>query len=145
MFADWLLRSSSSRRAMTLVECIAAVVILALAAPPLLLAARTAAHAQADPVLMSTARWLATEKLEDVIADRHSSTRGFDWVSGAHYLNEAPVAGFPAFSRSVSVESTGVNLVSAGSAAKVVTVTVSWQDSRGRNQNLSVATALTDY
>ncbi|MCZ6542471.1 MAG: type II secretion system protein, partial [Planctomycetota bacterium] len=69
--------STARTHGFTLLETIAAVVILALAIPPMLWAVREAHIQRVNPMLASKARWLATEKLEDIIADRHSTTRGW--------------------------------------------------------------------
>ena len=66
--------ASARRRGFTLIETIAAIVILAIALPPMLFAIRDAHVQRVNPVLVSQARWLATEKLEDILADRHSAS-----------------------------------------------------------------------
>ena len=76
---------STTRRGFTLIESIAAVVILAIAVPPMMFAVRDAHVQRVNPMLVSKARWLATEKLEDVIADRHCDSRGFDYLTGGNY------------------------------------------------------------
>jgi len=133
------------RSGMTLVECVAAVVIMALAIPPAFVAVRAAAAGQADPMLMTRARWLAMEKLEDVIADRHSTTRGFAWVTTGQYAAEDPVSGATGFTRTVTVAETGASLSGAGTGYKTVTVTVGWTSALGSAKTLSIATVLTDY
>ena len=60
----------SAPRALTLVEALVAIVVVAIAAPPMLLAMRDASLRRATPILADRARWLASEKLEDLIADR---------------------------------------------------------------------------
>ncbi|MGQ0627521.1 MAG: type IV pilus modification PilV family protein [Phycisphaerales bacterium] len=132
-------------RAFTLLEAITAVIILAVAVPPMLLAVRESGLRRVAPVQTSRARWLLQEKMEDIIADRHSTTRGYPYVVAANYPAETAIAGFAAFSRTVSIAETGANLVSAGTGYKRATVTVSWRDTRGTLRSLSVSTVLTDY
>lgn len=137
--------NASDRRAFTLIEAIAAIVILSIAIPPLLFSIRAAHRQRVDPVLASTARWLATEKLEDIIADRHSTTRGYDYLIAGNYSAEAQVTGFTNFSRSVSFSEKEADLTTAGTGYMIVTVTVGWTDGGGTARSLSVATVLTEY
>ncbi len=94
---------------------------------------------------VSRARWLATEKLEDVIADRHSTTRGYDYLISGNYPPEAAVSGFPQFSRSVTLTETEADLVSAGTGYLTVEVAVGWTDTQGVGRTLEVSTVLTEY
>jgi hypothetical protein len=126
-------------------EAIAAMVILSVAVPPMLWAIRDARQQQVGPVLVSRARCLAAEKIEEVIADRHSTTRGFAWIQSARYPAESPVAGFAGFARSVSIAETGASLSGAGTGYKVITVTVTWTDGTGDARSLSLSTVVTDY
>jgi Tfp pilus assembly protein PilV len=139
------LRGHSSSRAFTLIEAIVSVVILATAVPGMMLAVREAHRDRASPVLASKARWLATEKLEDIIADRHSTTRGYAYLVNSNYAAESSISGSPGFTRSVAISETAANLVSAGTGFKKVTVTVNWTDARGGARSLAIATVLTDY
>jgi prepilin-type N-terminal cleavage/methylation domain-containing protein len=140
-------RPRDSAAGFTLVETIAAVVILAIAVPPMLWALREAHVQRADPVLASRARWLASEKLEDVIADRHSSTRGWAWLNVTNYPPEArgTIPGYEQFSREVSFSETMADLETPGSGYMNVTVDVRWNDARGVERSLQIATVLTDY
>jgi prepilin-type N-terminal cleavage/methylation domain-containing protein len=132
-------------RAFTLIESIAAIVILAIAIPPMLWSIKQAHVQRVNPMMASKARWLATEKLEDIIADRHSTTRGYAFVAGGNYPTENPVAGSPGFRRSVSINETGADLTTPGLGYKRATVTVTWTDATGASRSLSVATVVTDY
>lgn len=134
-----------NRRGFTLIEAIAAIVILAAAIPPLLFSIRAAHRQRVDPVLTSRARWLATEKLEDVIADRHSSTRGYDYLTAGNYPDENSVAGFQNFARTVTFAETEADLTTPGEGYMNVTVEVSWTDGGGDARSLSVSTVLTEY
>lgn len=133
------------RRGFTLIEAIAAMVILSIGVPPILWAVRDAQVRRAGPILASRARFLATEKLEEVIADRHSTTRGYAWVNSSRYPPESPVPGFPGFTRSVAVAETAADLVSAGAGYKKITVTVSWTNPWTGAQSMAVSTVVTDY
>lgn len=134
-------------RAFTLIEAIIGVVICSVAVPGLMWSLREAALRQADPVLMSRARWRAAEKIEDILADRHSPSvaRGYAYVTTANYAPEASIAGEPGFARQVAITETGPNLISAGTGYKTVVVTVSWVDGSATTRSLSLSTVLTDY
>jgi type II secretory pathway pseudopilin PulG len=138
-------RRGQRRRGFTLMEGIVAVVLLGTALPPMMWAIRAAQIRRVSAALASRARWLATEKLEDVVADRHSSTRGYAWLTGANYGAETPVAGFGQFNRSVAFVETAADLVSAGTGYKKATVTVSWTDTTGTARSIAIATIITDY
>ena len=129
----------------TLTEAIAAVVILGISTPPMLWGVRHAQTHRVSATQTSRARWLAGEKLEDVIADRHSGTRGYGYVAAVNYPNEAVIAGRPGFSRSVAISETGPDLVSPGAGYKRVTCSVSFLDGAGAARTVSLTTVLTDY
>jgi prepilin-type N-terminal cleavage/methylation domain-containing protein len=137
--------SDRRARGFTLIETIAAVVVLAIAIPPMLFALRDAHVQRVNSVMASRARWLATERLEDVIADRHSSTRGYDHLVTANYPDEPAVSGFENFSRTVLFDETGPDLVTPGDGYMNVTVRVSWTDATATVRTLSVSTVLTEY
>jgi prepilin-type N-terminal cleavage/methylation domain-containing protein len=144
---------SRAPRGFTLIETVAAVVVMALALPPMLWAIGEAQARRADSILASRARWLAQSRMEDVVADRHSRSgdRGYDWLAAVNYPGEDPVAAWPQFSRQVAFSETGPpdNATppgfDAGTGYMHVTVTVSWTDSRGNESSLAVTTVLTEY
>jgi len=131
--------------AFTLTESLAVIVILSVAFPPMLWAIRRGHEARVMPARYSVARWLAAEKLEDIIADRSATSRGYSYLTSANYAAEASVTGFPAFSRSVSFAETGPDLTSIGVGYMRVTVTVSFADGAGVMQNFPLTTVLTNY
>lgn len=134
-----------ARQGFTLIEAIAAVVILGVAIPPMLWAVQEAQAHRLTPLMVTTARWLAAEKLEDVIADRFSPTRGYDYVIAANYPAEAAVASFPAFRRTVTIAETGADLVSPGTGYKTVTVQLTWTDAMRVSRTFTLKTVLTKY
>lgn len=135
----------SKKRAFSLIEAIVAIVIMSVAVPSMLWTVREAHIDRVNPTLASTARWLAIEKLEDVIADRHSTTRGYAYLIAANYLAENPVAGYANFSRTVSLNETLADLATAGAGYMNITVQISWTDGEGQAQALDISTVLTDY
>jgi prepilin-type N-terminal cleavage/methylation domain-containing protein len=135
----------ASNHGFTLIETIIAVVVLGIAIPSMLWSIQSAHQQRVDPMLTSKARWLAQEKIEDVIADRHSAARGYAWVLTSNYATENPVSASSGFTRSVTVAESSADLVTAGAGYKTITVTVGWTDSRHAARSLSIATVVTDY
>ena len=138
-------RRARRRRAFTVTETVISLVILSVAVPPMLWAIRQQEHDRVSPILASRARWLASEKLEDIIADRHSTTRGYSYVTSGHYSNESSITGFPGFTRSVSITETAGDLSSTGTGFKKAVVTVGWTDPGGIARTLAISTVVTDY
>jgi len=134
-----------NHKAFTLVETIGMIVVMAVALPPTLFSLREASVDRVAPVLASRARWLATSKLEDIIADRHSTTRGYDYLISNNYPAESSITGYPGFTRTVSFTETEIDLVTPGTGVMTVTVTVSWNDPKKGSRSLSVSTILTEY
>jgi prepilin-type N-terminal cleavage/methylation domain-containing protein len=134
-----------SARGFTLIEAIVAIVILSVGVPGLVMALAESHRKRVDPVMASRARMLASERLEQVIADRHSAWRGYSYVTGANYPSESSIAGFVGFSRTTTVTETGVSLSGAGNGYKVVEVTVSYTDGRGASRSVSVSTVAAEY
>ena len=133
------------RRAFTLIEAIIAIVVLSISVPPMFWAIRQAHINRVNPEMISRARWLATEKIEAIIADRHSTTRGYSYLNTTNYPAEPSITGFPGFTRSVSFAETGVDLTTAASGYTKITVTVGWTDATATARSLSINTVLTDY
>lgn len=132
-----------ARRAFTLIEAVMAIVILAIAIAPLMLALERSSMDQVTPIRVSRARWLATERLEEIIADRYSATRGYAYLAEGNYSTENPVATDPDFTRAVSIVETAADLQSSGTGYKTVTVTVSWTGVAGASRTLQISTVLT--
>lgn len=135
---------SPRRRAFTLIEAISAVVILSLAMPGMLWAIRDSIRRRADPILLSRARWLAAEKLEDIIADAHAPTRGYSYIVNANYSAENPVSGFTGMNRSVSIVETAPKFL-AGTGWKTCTVTVAYTDGQNVSRSLQLSVVVTSY
>jgi prepilin-type N-terminal cleavage/methylation domain-containing protein len=135
----------------TLIETVVAIVILAVAVPPMLWSVAQAQNKRANPMLASKARWMAVEKLEDIIADRHSESgnRGWDYLIAANYSDENPgdITGYPQFGRTVTFLETQADLATpdASGGYMNVTVTVTWTSSEGKSMSLSISTVLTEY
>ena len=143
--------TTTRRRGFTLMETVSAIVILSVAVPPMLWAVTQAQRQRMNPLLASKARWLAVEKLEDVIADRHAAPRGYSWLNAGNYPAEnfGDITGYPAFRRLVAFPAeTKADLATTAPAPlgyQVVIVTVGWNNSDGNNASLTISTVLTDY
>jgi prepilin-type N-terminal cleavage/methylation domain-containing protein len=133
------------RRGFTLIELLIAVVVLAVATPPLVLALSDATVRRSSRTLEERARWLAAERLEEIIADRHSAARGYNHITTGNYPAQSTIAGFAGFSRTVGVNTTGPNFAAGGTGYKTVTVTVSWTDPRGGAKSFALSSVVTDY
>ena len=140
--------ATARRTGFTLIETVTAIVILAVAIPPMMWAITEAQRQRINPMLASRARWLTVEKLEDIIADRHSTTRGYSYLIAANYPPENPVPGFAGFTRTVTLLETKADLVTTAPPPlgyMTVTVTVGWSDADAEARTLDVSTVLTDY
>lgn len=136
-------RSWRRRRGLTLIESIGALLLVSLAVPSLMLAVRESHLRRVTPIMMSRARWVAGEKLEALIADRHSGTRGYAYLVNGNYPAERFVPGYPGFSRSVQITETDHTLSGAGTGCKTVSVTVSWRDPLRGARSLTLSTVVT--
>jgi len=132
-------------KAFTLIEAIIAIVILSVAVPSMVFAVRQSHDKRVSPVLASRARWLATSLLEDIIADRHGSSRGYAYLKASNYPAQADPDGYVGFNRSVAFTETGADLTSPGVGYMRADVTVSWTDAAGAVRSLTLSSILTDY
>jgi len=119
------------------------VIVLAVAAPALLVTTRDAAIRRASMQQQIVARWLVCEKIEDVVADRHG--RGWSYVAQGNYPAEPAIAGFGVYSRTTFIAETGPDLATPGTGYRRVTVTVSYPDAREGSKSFAVAVVLTNY
>lgn len=119
--------------------------VLGVALPPMLWAIGAAQDQRVDSVMASRARWLAMEKLESIVADRYSPERGYDWLDEANYADEAAVAGYPDFSRSVAITPVGADLEPGEDVHRRATVSVSYESARGETQTVSLSVVLASW
>jgi len=145
MNTPYLHRSHKRGRGITLVEVLAAVILLAIAMPMLLQALGESSTQQVDYVLASRACWLTSEKMEDILADRQSTARGYDYLQSNNYPVETSIEDFPGFRREVGFVETGPSLSAAGTGYMKVSVTVKWIDVGGEEQSVVLSSAVTDY
>lgn len=133
------------RRGFTLIEAVAALVVLTIAFPPMLWAIRRGHASRVTPAKFCVARWLAASKMEDIIADRAYSGRGYGYLISSNYPAEATVSGYTGYSRSVAFSETAADLTSSGTGYKKVTVTVTFTDGMGTSRSYALSSIQTNY
>ncbi len=132
------------QRGFTLIEAIIAIIVIGTTMPAMLWALGQASMDRVSPVQASTARWLAMEKLEDVLADRSDVDRGYTYIVASNYPDESSVSGFTDYARSVAIVETDASFTPGGTGVKKVKVTVSWVHHDGQTHSVSLSTVVTD-
>ncbi|MFG0258194.1 MAG: hypothetical protein ACF8GE_09860 [Phycisphaerales bacterium JB043] len=82
----------STRRAITLVECVASIALLAAALPPTLSLLHDATDARTEAMQVERATWYATALLESIAADVGSASAGLGFEAldnDSTYINDA--------------------------------------------------------
>lgn len=121
-------------RGFTIIELVVAIVVLGIAVPPLLAFFAQTGEASVRSERETTAYFLAMEKIEEVVADRHASGRGYAYLDAANYPSENPVSGFASYQRSVAfeeVDPSDLETAQSGSGYMKATVTVSYSGPSG--------------
>ena len=114
------------RAGFSLPELAGAIVILAIAIPPMTMVfAEVGSHTILSE-RQTTAYFLAMERLEEIIADRHAPARGFAWLSGANYPDETFAGGFTRRVTFTEVSPDNAETPRTGSGHLRITVTVSY-------------------
>ena len=131
-------------RATTIIEVVTAIVILSVALPALMTAFADSANQVVLPVNATVASFLATERMEQIIARRYRNDSGYDALTTVNFPAESPVSGFGRFSRSVTITEVDTNLATSGSAVgyRKVKVTVTWQPN---NSSLSIERVFAEF
>ncbi len=149
-----------SRRGFTLMEAIAALVVLGILIPPTVAMMRDAARSRVDAVSLTRATWLAAAVMEQVIADVNSENLGPEALADQVAYLETPgtglesrladvtalyAAGGVGWSLSIG-EPVSASGVSTGDAERdvyrMVLVRVEW-DSRAGERQLELGSLLT--
>lgn len=90
----------------SLIELVIVIVILGIASAGLMSVFSTGMKGSANPLLENQALQLAQEKMDIIVGDRMNTALGFTYLknngAGTIYPAENPIAGFPAFSRTVT-------------------------------------------
>ncbi len=118
----------NTRRAATIIEIVAAIVILSIALPPLISSFADAALQSIHPSQAVVASFLATERMEEMIARRNRASDGYAALTTANYPSEAPVSGFAGYNRTVTISFVDDQLAAQPGDVgyKLVRVTVDW-------------------
>jgi prepilin-type N-terminal cleavage/methylation domain-containing protein len=93
----------SSAGGFTLIEVVLVIVIAAVAVLPLSMLFANSSIRSGDARNATVAAQLAQTKMEEIAADRHSPTRGFEFLVAANYPPERRIPAFPGYQRSVSI------------------------------------------
>jgi Tfp pilus assembly protein PilV len=113
-------------RGVTLLETVFAVLLLGISVPPILGFFAQGTLSSIAPERQTAAYFLAMERLEEIIADRHSSTRGYSYLAAAHYLAESLSGGFTRTVAFDEVSSADLTTHQAGSGYLLITVNVQY-------------------
>jgi prepilin-type N-terminal cleavage/methylation domain-containing protein len=115
----------------TLIEVVAAVVLLGIAVPPILAFLAQSGVKGVFPERQTAAYFLAVEKLETIIADRHSPNRGYAYLTTANYPAETLSDGYTRTVAFQEVAPTSLASAQSGSGYLRITVTVSYANPTG--------------
>jgi len=93
----------STRRGLSLVEVVMAIVILGLAVPPLLFQLSVGAEQQGAVLIQQNLTQLAGERLWEVFADHADPTRGYGYIVSASYPMETAPRGLAGYARQTTI------------------------------------------
>lgn len=94
---------SRSRRGLTLVEVIVALVVLALAVPPLLLQVAGGIERQNRSDVQQNLARLASDRLWEIFTAHANPDAGYDEIDAASYPDETAPAGLTGYARSTTI------------------------------------------
>lgn len=155
---------SVRRRAFTLVESLAVVVVLAVAIPPAVSMMADSARAQADSVTITRATWFASALIEQIIADVNSDDAGLGFAAlddSDTYLT-TPSVGFEARNSALIAHYGSLGLThgvligelsnASGTVVgdieedifRTVTVSVTWTTLKGDSRTMGIGCVVTD-
>jgi prepilin-type N-terminal cleavage/methylation domain-containing protein len=152
------------RRAFTLVESLAVVVVLSVAIPPAVSMMTDSARAQVNSITQTRATWYATAVLEHVIADASSDdpVLGFAAMANSSAYLTTPTTGLNDRLGSISTYYAALGLthtVTIGALSdatgtvtgnssldvfRTITVGVTWTTLKGDSRTLSIGCVVTD-
>jgi type II secretory pathway pseudopilin PulG len=121
------------RRAISLLEVVVAMVIMAIAIPPLFIQIAADVQQQEAFLVQRNLTHLASERLWEIYADHADPDRGFDHVAESSYPGEADAGGLTGYVRTTEVlEVSDSDYVTqtANSGVKRCRVTVTAPDGR---------------
>lgn len=153
-----------TRRAFTLVESLAVIIVLSIAIPPAVSMMVDSAGAQSDAVMQARATWFASALLEQVMADVNSDAPGLGFAAlddtdaylttattGFNDRNAALVASYNAMGLTHDflfgdlADATGAVTGDADQDVfRTVTAEVTWTDMSGASRTLSIGCLATE-
>ena len=74
---------------------------------------------------------LVEERMEEVLSDRHSSTRGYSYLVTGNYPDDTPLTGYTRVVEFEDVDPSDLSTTSPGSGFRKITVTVSYSSPDG--------------
>ncbi|MDI6808391.1 MAG: prepilin-type N-terminal cleavage/methylation domain-containing protein [Candidatus Eisenbacteria bacterium] len=122
----------------TLVEVVIVIIIGGIALIPLLTLFASTATESSQAEVVSTASFLAKEKMDTIIADKMSPERGFSYITSGNYPQENPVNGFNDYVRTVTISPDSVY-------DSVTFRTVKVRVQRGTSADVVVTTWVVDH
>jgi Tfp pilus assembly protein PilV len=108
----------------SILEAVAAIVLLGIAVPPILSFLLEGARGGIFPERQTISYFLAMERMEEIIADRHSSSRGYSYLIPAHYPDESLTDGYVRMVAFSEVSPADLATPQSGSGYLKITVTV---------------------
>ncbi len=109
----------------TLVELVMTIALLTVGVPALISLGTNCLTSMHQGTYATTASMLAQEKLEQVLADRACSTRGFNYIVSGNYPAESSIPPFSGYTRSVTI---AADSTYSGIVFRNVSVTVTAPD-----------------
>jgi type II secretory pathway pseudopilin PulG len=131
------------RRALALIEVVFAIVILGLAVPALMIQISTGVKHQETAFIQQSLTQLAAERMNEIFADHANPTRGYVYIQGSAYPNEAAPRGLLGYGRQTEIrEVSAVDYITpqSGTGLKRFRITVTGP----RSQSLVVESFVGD-
>jgi prepilin-type N-terminal cleavage/methylation domain-containing protein len=110
-----------TRRGLSLIEVVVAIVILGLAVPPLMLSMAAGVQQQEESLIQQELTQLASERMWEVFTDHANPTRGYAYLTNAAYPDEDAPHGLTGYLRQIrlrEVSAADYSTPEAGSGLK---------------------------
>lgn len=92
-----------TRRSLSLIEVVVAIVILGLAVPPLMLSMAAGVQQQEESLIQQELTQLASERMWEIFTDHADPTRGYVYVTNAAYPDEDAPRGLTGYARQIRI------------------------------------------
>jgi type II secretory pathway pseudopilin PulG len=93
----------STRRALSLIEVVLAIVILGLAIPPLVIQINAGVSQQEAALVQQTLTQLAAERVWEIFTDHADPTRGYAYIEQKAYPDETDPGGLNGYQRQTTI------------------------------------------